>query len=104
MFLLILIANVQNFNLPEINIKSTLFDMLVKNNLKEFLKGFLGINQDKICEDQLDDVINTTNYSFQGLFSAFNEVSSLIRKNKDLIEKCVDPSLGTPEQIVGYFK
>ena len=38
--------------------------MLVKNNLKEFLKGFLGISQDKICEEQLDDVINTTNYSF----------------------------------------
>lgn len=55
-YLLILIsANlVHTFSLPDINIRNTIIDLIVRNNLKEFLKGFLGLKEDKECEDRLD--------------------------------------------------
>ena len=45
-FLLSCLNIVNTFSLPEINIKNSLYDLLVKNNLKEFLKGFFGIKED----------------------------------------------------------
>lgn len=47
--LTVLLTKINTFKLPEINIKNTFFDILIKNNLKEFLIGFLGIKESKEC-------------------------------------------------------
>lgn len=72
--LLILFKEYSQFNFPEINIRNTIFDLLVKNNLKEFANGFLGIKEEQICSEKLDEIINSHSMNFQGLFSLFVEI------------------------------
>ncbi len=37
------IHQINTFKMPEINLKNTLYDLMVKNNLKEFMIGFFGV-------------------------------------------------------------
>lgn len=45
------------------NLKNIFYDLLQRNYLKEFVKGFFGIKDEKICNEKLDLLFTQTNYS-----------------------------------------
>jgi hypothetical protein len=49
LFYVFLLTSLNAFSLPDMNIKSMFFDLILKNNLKEFLKGFFGVKEDPEC-------------------------------------------------------
>jgi hypothetical protein len=51
LLLFISIGQIESFKMPEINLKNTLYDLMVKNNLKEFIVGFFGVKDEPECKE-----------------------------------------------------
>ncbi len=80
------------------------FDLIMKNNLKEFLKGFFGVKETPECSERFEGLFNRTEFSFQDLYSTYISVTGEIRKSQDLIDGCIDESFGGHEKLLGHIK